>query len=117
MNKPTEFAYRAVLRDLAHNEPRHGFESEGDFELTNEQAAIIVKHFPEIVDEAVASLPMQFALVLESPTEEACTLYCSLLALQVKHEAKKYILYDLQTECEASRRNGKSEDQFNRRVL
>ena len=117
MNKPTEFAYRAVLRDLAHNEPRHGFESEGDFELTNEQAAIIVKHFPEIVDEAVASLPMQFALVLESPTEEACTLYCSLLALQVKHEAKKYILYDLQTECEASRKANHSDDHYHRRSV
>jgi len=115
MNKPTEFAYRAVLRDLAHNEPRHGYESYADFDLTTEQTATVVRHFPEIVGEALADLPMQFALVLESPTAEACTLFCSLLNEQCRHEAKKYILSDLQTECEEKRRDAQLEDFHNRR--
>jgi|ERR1043166_5360715 hypothetical protein len=117
MNKPTEFAYRALLRDLAHNEPRHGYETYADIELTNDQAATVVRHFPEVVAEALAAMPMQFALVLDSPSAESCTLFCSLLTLQVKHEAKKNILYDLQTECEEARRAAKNDDHYHRRVL
>lgn len=97
--------YCALLRDLSEHEPRHGFLKASDVPLSDEQAAVVVREFPDVVGEALAGHEMKFsAAMVASVKSPRFDLILAGFAAEVfsliREKCKGYILSDLMAVCE-----------------
>jgi hypothetical protein len=97
-------AYKDLLRDLAEQEPRHGFLSASDVQLTDRQAAIVVREYPDVVAEAIAGHEQEIALAMSASDHPRFDVIAcgSWAALQrwIREKCASYILSDLMAYCD-----------------
>ena len=102
----TETEYRELLRDLAWNEPRHGYCTEKDISLTNTQAATVLRRFPDLMGEALVGSEETIARLMEASEnrKERWEILMGGIAAEVvnrvRAKAPDYIWQDVRTACD-----------------
>jgi hypothetical protein len=114
--------YTLLLRDLARQEPRHGFSAPSDVQLTNAQAAIVVREFPDVVGEALAGTEGEIAQAMASIDGSArfdiiATGFAANVMRLIRERCAGYILSDLQAECDNAAEADASDREYERGVL
>lgn len=100
--------YNELMRDLAHDEPNHGY-SKANLTLTTAQAAIVLRQYPDLFAEAMAGGEGTIAGLMEAMERTnrfdlICAGIAAEVANRVREKAADWIMSDVQDACdEASR--------------
>lgn len=121
MSNETE--YRELLRDLAWSEPRHGYCTERDIQLTNAQAATVLRRFPDLMAEALAGSEETIAKLMEASEsrKERWDLLMAGIAAEVvnrvRAKAPDWIWQDVRSACDELAEQRRIERQFVREAV
>jgi hypothetical protein len=119
----SETEYRELLRDLAWNEPRHGYCTERDITLTNTQAAIVLRRFPDLMAVSLAGSEETIARLMEASEsrKERWDVLMGGIAAEVvnrvRAKAPDYIWQDVRTACDELAEQRRIDQQFVRQAV
>jgi hypothetical protein len=96
--------YDLLLREIARLQPRYGF-SDTDIKLTNAQAAIAVREFPDVIGEALAGheaeIAQSMAVIDTAERFDLIAVGCTGTVMRlIRERCTSYILNDLRAMCE-----------------
>lgn len=99
-------AYYDLISRIADQEPKNGFTSVAQFELTDVEIATVIAHDPDIIADALspptptAQASIYWALSAGVTREQSDKRLAEVLRMALRVEAKRLVLIDLEEECD-----------------
>jgi hypothetical protein len=114
----TSAAYAQLLADLVEVEPHDGYNSAADIKLTNAQAAVVVREFPDVIGEALVGHENNIAAVMVASghprADLATSALCHTLFGAITGQCARYILSDLKRACDDAAEGRRVDARFER---
>lgn len=99
-------AYHDLIARLADKEPKVGYHSVIQIELTDAEVATVVAHEPDVIADAfsvpteMAKSSIYWAMSCNLPRDQTDMRLAEMLRVHLRVEAKRLVLIDVQDECD-----------------